>query len=119
MTATNKIGPYRADVVSRREWTTKCADPTVVVEWKIFGTSGTPDGPVDKENFLTITEFQGVYRAEVTSTGPSKKFEFDGEIAKSIHCQLEDAWQEQQHRAEEKAMFEDLIESEDPRKHRF
>lgn len=58
----------------RRQWTTRCSDPTTVVEWS--------------NGVTTVTEFQGVY---MTKVGTIEQAGGQG-----LHQSLESKWQEEQ-----------------------
>lgn len=84
--------------VRRREWITKGADPTVVVEWTIvFNLDG---------GSIEVTEFQNVYAGchnmplMEGSQYPSA-YDIKPEVAEHIHKALEEQWQRAQERAEE------------------
>lgn len=90
---------YNKEAIKRREWTTRCADPTVVVEWTIFGTLNSPHGQVNRETFLKITEFQGIYVGEMHYPGGVATHRIPDEVAKIIHFDLETQWEQTEREA--------------------
>lgn len=81
------------DKIRRREWTTKGADPTVVVEWTIV----LPNGSVE------VTEFQGIYRGNhrLNYGDTNATADLREEVAEHIHRALELKWQQAEERAQE------------------
>ena len=74
------------DRIQRKEWTTRDADPTVVVEWTIWLTNGR----------IRCQEFQNVYRGwHVTYDVEADLTE---QTAEHIHKALEDKWQNERQR---------------------
>ena len=64
----------------RRKYSTRGADPTIIVEWEFW--------TLDGHQTIRVTEFQGVYQCNVEG--------WDEKVAKQLHDILENNYQREQ-----------------------